>query len=138
VLSVAAAVAVIVGATVWLRADEPKKEKTKAEIKDLMKKTNKGDDSPMGKLSKELKADEPNWEELQKQIKEVSALATALGDYKGNAKVIESYQKNAEALEAAAGKKDKTAAVEARQNLLKSCGGCHYGGAPSGTGGGSK
>ena len=54
----------------------------------------------------------------------------------GNKPGRERYQKSFAALEAAVAKKDKAATVEARQNLLKSCGACHYGGAPGGTGGG--
>jgi hypothetical protein len=131
-LMAAAAVVALLAGGVWLRAAE----KTKDDIKELMKKTNKGEDSPMGKLSKELKADEPSWPEVQKQVKELSALAAALGEYKDGGKRAERYQKGVEALDAAVAKKDKTAAVEARAALLKSCAACHYGGAPAGTGGG--
>jgi hypothetical protein len=134
-LMTAAAVVALLAGGVWLRAAD--KEKTKDDIKELMKKTNKGEDSPMGKLSKELKADEPSWEEIQKQVKEFNELAAALGEYKRvNNSGRERYQKGAADLEAAVGKKDKTAAIEARKKLLNSCGGCHYGGAPGGTGGG--
>ena len=131
-LMAAAAMVALLAGGVWLRAAE----KSRDDIKELMKKTNKGDDSPMGKLSKELKADEPSWPEVQKQVKELSALAAALGEYKDGGKRAERYQKGVEALEAAATKKDKGAAVEARAALLKSCAACHYGGAPAGTGGG--
>jgi hypothetical protein len=117
----------------WLHAAE----KTKAEIKELMKKTNKGEDSPLGKLSKELKADEPSWPEIQKQMKEVSALSAALGECGAlNKPGVERFQKSVAVLDEAVGKKDRTAAVEARKMMLKSCGACHYGGPPAGTGGG--
>jgi hypothetical protein len=134
-LVTAATVAALLAGGVWLRAAD--KERTKDEIKELMKKTNKGDDSPMGKLSKELKSEEPSWPELQKQVKELSTLAAALGECKDIGKGgAAKYQKSVEALDAAAAKKDKGAAVEARTALLKSCASCHYGGAPNGTGGG--
>jgi hypothetical protein len=117
----------------WLHAAE----RTRADIKELMKKTNKGEDSPWGKLSKELKADEPSWSEVQKQMKEVSALSAALGECKELTKPgVERFQKSFAVLEEAAGKKDKKAALAARQMMLRSCMACHYGGAPAGTGGG--
>jgi hypothetical protein len=136
-IPVMAAVAMLVGGAVWLRAADTKT--TKADIKELMRKTNKGEESPMGKLSKELKADEPSWDEVQKQLKELRALSSALADCEEtNKRAAEGYQKGVTALDEAATKKDKAAAVEARSKLLNSCFTCHYGGAPGSTGGGRK
>jgi hypothetical protein len=127
------ALAVIAAGAVWLRADD--KKPTKADIKELMKKTHKGEDSPLGKLSKELKSEEPSWDEVQKQVKELNNMASALASCDDTSKVAGNFQKSVTALDAAATKKDKAAAVEARQMLFKSCGACHYGGAPRGSGG---
>ena len=134
-LRVTALLTFLGGSSVWLWAAEP--SKTKAEIKELMGKVNKGDGSPMGKLSKELKAETPDWPEVQKQLKEVTDLGRVLGECKELAAgKTERYQKAVSALGAAAEKKDKAAALAARKLMLQSCGGCHYGGAPQGTGGG--
>jgi cytochrome c556 len=121
----AVVLAVLAGGTVWLRAEE--KKPTKADIKELMAKTHKGEDSPLGKLGKELKADEPSWDEVQKQVKELNTMAHALADCDDTSKRAGNFQKSVTALDAAATKKDKAAAVEARQMLVKSCSACHYG-----------
>ncbi len=122
----------LAGGGVWLRAEE--KKPTRANIKELMAKTHKGADSPLGKLSKELKAEEPSWDEVRKQVKELNRMASALVN-SDDGRSAGDYQKSVTALDAAAAKKDKAAAAEARQMLFKSCGNCHYGHAP-GTGGG--
>ena len=114
------------------------KGKTKVEIKAMMQKSSKGEDSPLGKISAQLKADTPDWAELTKQTKEMAAMADQLGECKElPATRVKKYQKGVSDLESAVSKKDKAGAVEARKVFLRSCSGCHYG-TPESTGGGRK
>jgi cytochrome c len=124
---------------VALSQGDKEKGKTTVEVKAMMQKTHKGNDSPLGKISTQLKADTPDWAELTKQTKEMTALVDLLGEYKdADAKAVKMYQKGVTGLEAAVSKKDKAGAVEARKVFLQSCARCHYGGAPKSTGGGRK
>ncbi|MBY0522560.1 MAG: cytochrome c [Gemmataceae bacterium] len=103
-------------------------------IKQIMGKVNKGPNSLCPTIGKALRADEPQWDDIQKETKELAALAAVLGKNsppKGEqaswddlAKV---YASNAKALDDAAQKKDKTAAQAAFQRLadMKNCNACH-------------
>jgi cytochrome c556 len=101
-------------------------------IKEIMSKLNKpGGAYPT--ISKELKADDTDWAEVQDQAKSFTKLATLLGKNpppKGDASswgtLTKAYADNAQALEAAAAKKDKAAANSAREKLGgNSCRTCH-------------
>lgn len=124
---------------VALSQGDEEKGKSKVEVKAMMQKTSKGKESPMGKISTQLKADTPDWAELTKQTKEMNAMAECLGQCKDvPAERVKVYRKGLGDLESAVSKKDKAGAVEARKVFLRSCSGCHYGGAPGSTGGGRK
>jgi hypothetical protein len=101
-------------------------------IKEIMARLNK----PGGlypTISKELKADDPDWGEVQQQAKTFVMMAAALGKNgppKGEpeswAKLTQEYADNARALEAAAAKKDRPAADAARARLGgDACKTCH-------------
>jgi hypothetical protein len=101
-------------------------------IKEIMARLNK----PGGlypTLSKELKADDPDWGEVQQQAKTFAKMAAALGksvppkgDADSWAKLTHEYADNARALEAAADKKDRPAADAARLRLGgEACKTCH-------------
>jgi hypothetical protein len=101
-------------------------------IKEIMGRLNK----PGGlypTLSKELKADDLDWGEVQLQAKTFAKMATALGknvppkgDADSWAKLTQEYADNARALEAAADKKDRPAVDAARLRLGgDACKTCH-------------
>jgi cytochrome c553 len=123
-LTVLAVLAVALG---WASADD----KTPS-IKDIMTKAHKGGDSLIEKLGKELKADEPKWDDVQKETKELVDLGSALGKNdppKGEkeswAKLTKQYVDEAKVLDGAAQKKDKAAAAEAQKTLKTYCAACH-------------
>ena len=124
---------------VALSQGDKEKGKTEVEVKAMMQKTSKGNDSPLGQISLQLKADTPDWAELTKQTKQMDAMAECLAECKDvPAERVKVYQKGLSDLESAVSKKDKAGAVEARKVFLQSCSGCHYGGAPGSTGGGRR
>ena len=123
---------------VALSQGDEEKAKTKANFKTMMQKTHKGNDSPIGKISAQLKADTPDWIELTKQTKELNAMAKFLGAYEVSDSGVTPYRKGVTALESAVSKKDKPSAVEARKVFLQSCSNCHYCYAPRSTGGGRR
>lgn len=106
-------------------------EKTPS-VKEIMTKANK----PNGlyfNLSKELKDDEPMWDEIQKETKELAKLATALGKNEPTlgpkdswSKLTKDYADNAKALDEAAQKKDLRAVQTAHAKLGGgACMSCH-------------
>jgi len=101
-------------------------------IKEIMARLNK----PGGlypAISKELKADDPDWGEIQLQAKSFVKMTAALGkdappkgDQESWAKLTQEYADNALALSAAADKKDRTTAAAARSRLGgEACKTCH-------------
>jgi hypothetical protein len=102
-------------------------------IKDIMTKLNK----PNGlrpNLGQDLMADEPDWDEIQKETKEFAELAAALGkitppvgDQASWAKLTAVYAADAAALNAAAQKKDlkSTKAAHDRLSAMNTCKSCH-------------
>jgi cytochrome c556 len=127
VARVLALVALIAGVT-SASADS---EKTPS-IKEVMGKLNKGPDCIKSVLTKELKADQPNWQEIQKQTKEYVQGTVALekatpkkGDKESWTKQTKAYHDGAVALDAAAQSKDKGATVAANSKLGTSCMSCH-------------
>ncbi len=101
-------------------------------IKEIMTKAHKGGDSLIEKLGKELKDDEPKWDDIQKQTKELAGLGKALGknkpprgDQESWDKLTKLYADKAKELDEDAQKKDKTAAAAAQKTLKSYCGACH-------------
>jgi hypothetical protein len=101
-------------------------------IKEIMARLNKpGGVYPA--ISKELKADSPDWSEVQQQAKSFVKMADALGknpppkgDLESWTRLTKEYADNARALDAAAAKKDHAAANAARTKLgNESCKACH-------------
>jgi len=102
--------------------------------KELMQKLNKGPNSLCPTIGKELKAENPSWEQVQKDAKEFVTLATALAAAKPPKdedntwdKHAKAYAADARALESAVDKKDKAAAQKAHAKLanMKTCNDCH-------------
>jgi cytochrome c556 len=101
-------------------------------IKDIMTKAHKGGNSLLQTMNKELKEDEPDWNDVQKDSKELVELGAALGKNKPPRgepdsweKLTKGYLDTAKSLEASAEKKDKSGAKASLGKLLGSCKGCH-------------
>jgi cytochrome c556 len=101
-------------------------------IKEIMTRVNK----PGGlypTISKELKADDTDWDEARAQSKAIAKMAAALGkntapmgDPLSWAKLTKEYADNARALDDAVAKRDKAAANAARARLGgEACKSCH-------------
>jgi cytochrome c556 len=98
-------------------------------IKEIMDKVNKGKDCLKNEIDADIKG--AKWDDLSTKAKELVPLAKALGKNdppKGSKeswkKLTDSYAKAAEDLDAAATKKDATAAATAFKGLT-ACGACH-------------
>lgn len=101
-------------------------------IEEIMKKVNKGKGALHGQVGDALKQGTVDWDAVQKRTKEIAALADFLGKNdppKGSkeswAKLTKTYADDAKALNAAAEKMDKTAAMSAHRKLQGECMGCH-------------
>jgi hypothetical protein len=102
-------------------------------VKEIMTKVNKPGGSYFT-IAKELKQDDPRWDELNSQAKEMTQLVSQLsqnappkGEKPSWEKLTRAYADKAAALEQAIAKKDQKAAVAAA-NLLgvpASCKSCH-------------
>jgi cytochrome c556 len=101
-------------------------------IKEIMTRAHKGSKSLLTNMNTELKEDEPDWNDVQKDSKELVELGTSLGKNrppKGEQttweRLTKNYVTNAKALEAAAQSKDKSAAKASLGKLQMSCRECH-------------
>jgi cytochrome c556 len=120
-------------AAVALGTDQAGAGNTEApSIKDVMDKLHKGANSPLAKLKKSLKAQPPNWKDIQDSTKLFAELGTSLPDNdppKGNKdsfkKLAIAYSENAKALDDAARKENQADAQAAYSKLSTSCMPCH-------------
>jgi len=101
-------------------------------IKAIMTKAHKGGDSLLATVGKDLKAADPDWEDVQKKTKELVKLGTSLGKNeppKGEKasweKLTKSYLDTAKQLDKGAQAKEKSKAVAAHTKLTKMCAACH-------------
>ena len=101
-------------------------------IKQIMGKAHKGGNALINHIGKDLKAAEPDWKHIQEDTKELLDLGKSLGKNtppKGEKtaweKVTKQYVDTATALNTAAEKMDKQAAVDAHKKLTTYCAGCH-------------
>jgi cytochrome c556 len=120
----AAAGLVLVAAGVAVAADPT--------IKDIMIKAHKPGKSLLANIMGELKEDEPDWSDVQKDSKELVELGTALGkntppkgDQASWDRLTKAYLANVQSLEAAAESKNKSAAQTALKQMQGSCRACH-------------
>ncbi len=127
----AALAAVLVGLAVTL-GPSGAEEKKDPSIKEIMTKAHKGADSLIGKLTRELKADTPEWEPIQKQTKELAELGASLskatppqGEKESWEKLTKAYVANAKEMVEAAGKKDKDTTAADVMKVTKMCANCH-------------
>jgi hypothetical protein len=107
-------------------------DELESSIKEIMTKAHKGGNSLLATVGNDLKAADPDWEDVQKKTKELVKLGTALGKNeppKGSKpsweKLTKSYVDTAKELEAAVTAKEKKKAVAAHTKLTKMCAACH-------------
>jgi cytochrome c556 len=100
-----------------------KKEPT---MKELMAKTHKGDNSPLMRIDRQLRSDDPAWTDVRKDVAALMIVSDRLakgdgGGYRNPAL----YIKGMKALDAAAKKEDKPASATAFSQVKASCMSCH-------------
>jgi cytochrome c556 len=101
-------------------------------IDEIMKKVNNAKTGLHKKVGEGLKSAAPNWDEMQKQMKDYTKLCSSLckndppkGDKASWEKLCKAYAEEAKKLQEAVDKKDKDAANKAHKALSKSCKACH-------------
>jgi cytochrome c556 len=101
-------------------------------IKDIMIKAHKPGKSLLANIMGELKEDEPDWNDVQKDSKEMVQLGGALGkntppkgDQASWDRLTKAYLANVQTLEAAAESKNKSGAQAALKQIQGSCRSCH-------------
>jgi cytochrome c556 len=101
-------------------------------VKDVMKKAHAGPNSLLANIGKDLKDDDPDWPDIQKETKDLVELGTALdkndppkGDKDAFHRLTKAYLSNVKALDAAAQKKDARTALSYQGKLMQSCKECH-------------
>jgi cytochrome c556 len=109
----------------------PARDDKAPDTKEIMKKVG----SPTGlffDVAKELKENDPMWEEVQQKTKEISKLLESLGkatppkgDKDSWAKLTKAYADNAKNLEKAAAKMDLKTARDFSEKMKNSCTACH-------------
>lgn len=121
---VASVLAVLIMAA---RADD-----SEPSIKEIMGKLHKGANAPLAKLKVALKADTPDWKEVQDLSKDFVVLGAGLaknappkGDKSSFEKLANKYYQNARTLDEAARTEDKTKAQAALNKIGTSCKECH-------------
>ncbi|MBL8794879.1 MAG: cytochrome C [Planctomycetia bacterium] len=127
------AIAALAAVILWTNAADAQNGKTPS-VKEAMAKLNKGPGSLCPQVGKAIKAEAPNWDEIQKESKQVLVFADALvkndpprGDKASWDKLTKAYFASAKELDDAAQKKDKNGAAAAHAKLASSagCNGCH-------------
>lgn len=113
---------------VSLRADE---QKTPS-IKQVMRKLHGGQNSELRQVRKDLMANPPEWDKVKKLTKDFVILGASLaknepprGEKDSWTKLANEYFENAKAMDDAAQKEDKDAALAAQKKLATSCKSCH-------------
>ncbi len=103
-----------------------------ATIKEVMDTLHKGDSAPLAKLKKAMKAESPDWSEVQKLTKDFEKYGAFLekndpprGEKADFEKLAKAYYKNAKALDDAAKAEDKDKAQSALNKIGASCKNCH-------------
>jgi hypothetical protein len=107
-------------------------EKKTPSIKEIMIKAHKTGTGLLPKIGKDLKAEQPDWDAIQKETQQLVELTACLekntprkGDKDSWEKLCQSYVKGAKSLDDAAQAKDKPAAAGAQRKLAGSCVKCH-------------
>ncbi len=103
-----------------------------ATIKEVMDKLHKGGNAPLAKLKTALKAESPDWTEVQGLTKDFVKFGALLekndpprGEKADFEKLAKAYYKNAKALDDSAKAEDKGKAQSALNKIGASCKSCH-------------
>jgi cytochrome c556 len=101
-------------------------------VKEVMQKLHRGKNSPLALVGAGLKTEEPDWAKLQKQSKSFLTFGAALAKNDPPRGTKESWQKlslnyfnDANALDAAVQKENKSDAQSAYAKIRNSCSACH-------------
>jgi hypothetical protein len=103
-------------------------------IKEVMKKINYRDAALCPLVGRALKADQPSWDEVQRQTRQLAQLADALalndpprGEKASWQQLTKAYIASAHELDQAAQRQDRAAALAAHARLANpaGCNGCH-------------
>src|SRR4051794_8143273 len=101
-------------------------------LSEIMRKLNGGTNSMTRNLELDLKEDDPDWEAIQESTVEYTKLGAGLqkgtprkGDKASWEKLAKGYADNAQALDAAARKKDRKTASAIIVRIKNSCNTCH-------------
>jgi cytochrome c556 len=101
-------------------------------VKEIMQKLHGGRDGLRTKLSKDLRAEKPDWKVIQKDTQEIVKFAEALGkneppqgERQSWDKLTGQYVASAKAMDAAAEKQDPAAIKTAYAKMGSSCTNCH-------------
>jgi cytochrome c556 len=101
-------------------------------VKEIMEKSNKGSDSYLYGVDRDLKEDEIPWDDIKQATREMVKLGNALakndpprGDKDSWKKLTKAYGENVKALDAAARKENPRTAKAALAKLKNSCTACH-------------
>jgi hypothetical protein len=125
--------AMLAGAVLLIPLAQAQDGKTPT-IKDIMKKLNYRDTALCPTLGKSLRADPPNWDDVQKDartclncVELLARLDPPKGDRGSWQKFSQAYLMAARELDSAAQRKDRPAAQAAHQKLANPamCNGCH-------------
>jgi cytochrome c556 len=101
-------------------------------IKEIMGKLHRGANAPLAKLKTALKADTPDWKDIQDKTKDFVIFGAALakntpprGDKAGFEKHADAYYQNAKSLDDAVKAEDRAKAQAALNRITASCKACH-------------
>jgi cytochrome c556 len=101
-------------------------------IKEIMGKLHKGANAPLAKLKTALKADAPDWKDVQDLSKDFVILGAGLaknepprGDKSAFEQLANAYYQNAKSLDDASKAEDKAKAQAALNKIGASCKACH-------------
>ena len=124
-------VALLLGAA-GLSGCVPKDKDAAPTIGETMRKLNGGSSSMTRNLELDLKEDDPDWEAIQESTAEYAKLVAGLqkatprkGDKASWEKLTKDYADKAQALDAAARKKDRKTASDVVARIKSSCAACH-------------
>ncbi len=102
------------------------------DVKEIMKRLNKGNDALMPVVRNELQQASPNWTEIQKHTKEYNDMTGALaknsppmGSKDSWAQFTRGYASITQEMDNAAQRKDAKAALAAHAKLKTTCMSCH-------------
>jgi hypothetical protein len=128
-----AGVLVLAALLVWLDGPAGAQGEKSSELRDTMKKIGDGSSGLFTKLGRELRDEEPTWDDARRYSQEMARLSTGLtkytptmGDKASFDKQAKAFAEQAAALDAAVGKRDRGTAFAAWKKMeAQTCAACH-------------